>query len=74
MQNWDITFNKSIVLSYGKESIVSSTGIGDRHDSSVKVELGVPTQDGVTTSSLPCSRSKVHTDMPYSSTSSPDEP
>ena len=39
----DVTFSKNIMLSYGKESAVSSTGIGDKKDASRKVEIEVKT-------------------------------
>ena len=43
IQSRDVTFSKNIMLSYGKESAVSSTGIGDKKDASRKVEIEVET-------------------------------
>lgn len=73
IQSRDVTFNKSTMFSPRKESTVSSTRTGDHHDTSGKVELDVPAQGGVTTSTIPHSSSDVHIDEPNSSTSSPDE-
>ena len=62
------------MFSLWKESSLSSTSIDDQHDTSDKVELEVPTQGGVTASSLPHSSSEVHINKLDSSTSSFDEP
>jgi len=39
IQSRDVTFNESAILSSGKESVVSSVGIGDQEDASRKVEI-----------------------------------
>jgi len=66
--------NEFAMFSPGKESIVSLTSTGDHHDTGDKVELQVPTQGGVTTSTLPHSSSMVQINEPELSTSSPDKP
>jgi len=43
IQSRDVTFNENTMLSFGKESVVSSTGIGDQEDASRKVEKEVET-------------------------------
>jgi len=41
IQSRDVTFNENTMLSSGKESVVSFTGIGDQEDASRKVEIEV---------------------------------
>ena len=49
IQSRDVNFNENVMLSSGKESVVSSTGTGHQQDASRKVEIEVETaaaQDG----------------------------
>ena len=39
IQSKDVTFNENAMLSSGKESVVSSTGIGDREDASKTMKI-----------------------------------
>ena len=41
IQSRDVTFNENAMLSFGKESVVSSTGTCDQEDVSGKVEIGI---------------------------------
>jgi len=43
IQSRDVNFNENIILSFGKEYVVSSTSIGDQKDASRKVEIEVET-------------------------------
>jgi len=41
IQSRDVTFNENAMLSYGNESVISSTGIGDQEDASRTMEIEV---------------------------------
>ena len=43
IQSRDVTFNKNAMLFSGKESIVSSAGIGDQQNASKKLKIEVET-------------------------------